>query len=206
MASEIELKYALPYDLSPEDIFSSVSDLIYGEVETIEMHSVYFDTKDSLLANSCTSLRLRRENDISVVTVKTPKSSDEALASRGEWQVEAENISSALSTLSETDCPKIIFTLSEDALLVVAEFCFTRKMAYIKTDSFEAELCVDIGYLSPDGKLKTPLNELEIELKSGDVAALCAFGDELCSKFNLKPERLSKLTRARNLKQLVNLK
>ena len=202
MASEIELKYALPHNLSLNEIFSSVADLICDE-QTIEMHSIYFDTKDNLLASSRTSLRLRRENDVSVVTVKTPKKSNGALASRGECQVCANSISAALPLLSETDCPEIIFNLSEDELTVVAEFSFTRKMAYIKTASFEAELCVDMGYLSPDGKLKAPLNELEIELKSGDVSSLCTFGNELCTKFNLKPERLSKLTRARNLKQLV---
>ena len=200
MASEIELKYALSQDLTTEDIFSSVSDFFCGEIKTLKMHSIYFDTKDNLLATSRTSLRLRRENDLSVVTVKTPKSSDGALASRGEWQVEAESVPLAISLLSETDCPEIIFKLSEEDLIVVAEFSFTRKMAYIKTELFEAELCVDIGYLSPDGVLKAPLNELEIELKSGNISALCAFGNELCSKFNLKPERLSKLTRARNLK------
>ena len=200
MASEIELKYALPYDLSPEEIFSSVADLIYGEIKNIEMHSIYFDTKDNLLAKSRTSLRLRSENDLSVVTVKTPKKSSGALASRGEWQVCAASISSALPLLSETDCPEIVFSVSENELTVVAEFSFTRKMANIKTPSFEAELCVDIGYLSPDGKLKAPLNEVEIELKSGDVAALCALGDKLCAKFSLKPEHMSKLTRARNLK------
>ncbi len=200
MASEIELKYALPCNLSPENIFASVLDLICDDVKTIEMHSVYFDTRDNSLATSRTSLRLRRENDISVVTVKTPKSSTGAFSSRGEWQVEAESLSSAIAQLSKTDCPEIIFNLSEDDLIVVAEFSFTRKMAYVKTARFEAELCVDIGYLSPDGKLKSPLNELEIELKSGDISALCAFGNELCSRFNLKPEHMSKLTRARNLK------
>ncbi len=203
MASEIELKYALPYGLSPDEIFSSVSGLICGDIKTIEMHSIYFDTKENSLANSRTSLRLRRENGECVVTVKTPKQSNGALASRGEWQVKAESISSAIPLLSKTDCPEIIFKLSENELIIVAEFSFTRKLAYIKTDSFEAELCVDIGYLSPDGKLKMPLSELEIELKSGDVSSLCAFGDELCAKFSLKPERMSKLTRARNLKQLV---
>ena len=200
MANEIELKYALPYDFSESEIFSSVSGLIYGDIKTIEMHSIYFDTKDNLLAASRTSLRLRRENDLSVVTVKTPKDSSGALANRGEWQVEADSISSALPELSKTDSPEIIFSFSENELVVVAEFSFTRKMAYVKAADFEAELCVDIGYLSPDGKLKAPLCELEIELKSGDVSALCKFGDELCTKFSLKPEFLSKLTRARNLK------
>lgn len=199
MASEIELKYALGENITPQEIFSAVSESI-GQIKTVEMHSKYFDTEDNFLSLARTSLRLRRENEISVVTVKTPKSSNGALALRGEWQVEADSISDALPLLEKQGCPEIVLKLAEEKLCTVAEFCFTRKVAHIKTDKFEAELCVDIGYLSPDGVKKKPLRELEIELISGDIEALCRFGETLCDKFSMRPEPLSKLTRARNLK------
>ncbi len=200
MANEIELKYALSEKIAPEQVFSTVSEYIIGEIKNIEMHSKYFDTKNNFLYLSRASLRLRRENDKSVVTVKTPKGADGALSHRGEWQVEAESIADALPHLEKEGCPEHVLTLAKEELCIVAEFCFTRRCAHIKTNRFEAELCVDIGYLSPDGVKKAPLYEVEIELISGDVAALCKFGEDLSKRFSMRSETLSKLTRARNLK------
>lgn len=200
MANEIELKYSLSEGIPPEQVFSAVSEYIISEIKTLEMHSKYFDTRDNFLYLSRASLRLRRENEKCVVTVKTPKSSEGALSRRGEWQVEAESISDALTYLEKEGCPANILTIAREELCTVAEFCFTRRFAHIKTNQFEAELCVDIGYLSPNGIKKAPLREVEIELISGDVNALCKFGDDLSKRFSMRSETLSKLTRARNLK------
>lgn len=200
MANEIELKYALSDKIAPEQVFSAVSEYIVGEIKTLEMHSKYFDTRDNFLYLSRASLRLRHENEKSVVTVKTPKSSAGALSRRGEWQVEAESIPNALPYLEKEGCPANILTIAREELCTVAEFCFTRRCAHIKTNQFEAELCVDIGYLSPDGIKKAPLREVEVELISGDITALCTFGEDLSKRFSMRSETLSKLTRARNLK------
>lgn len=198
MSKEIELKYSMPENLSADQVFDSIT--LDSEIREIRMKSTYFDTKNNLLGFTKTSLRHRMENDVSVFTVKTPLGGSGALAQRGEWQVEAKNLDDALPKLLEQGVPEDVIAIAKTPLVTVAEFEFVRKCAQIKTAVFSAELCVDIGYLSPDGVKKAPLREIEIELISGDVDALCAYGEGLKARFSLAPQTLSKLARARNLK------
>lgn len=198
MSSEIELKYSMPETLSPETVFESIT--LHSEIKEIKMKSTYFDTEENLLGKLRASLRNRLENNTSVFTIKTSQSKNGALATRGEWQVEAETFDDAFPLLLEKGAPKEILAISMGPLKTIAEFEFVRKCAQIKTEDFSAELCVDIGYLSPDGVKKTPLREVEIELIAGDVSALGAFGKEFSRKLGLTPQSLSKLSRARNLK------
>lgn len=198
MSSEIELKFSLSDKFSPSDVFNRLS--LASPIREITMKSTYFDTEDNLLGKIQASLRHRMENETSVFTIKTPFGSKGALTQRGEWQVESEDLTEALPLLLSSGAPKEVLDLANAPLITVAEFEFMRKCALVTTDSFSAELCVDIGYLSPDGVKKTPLREVEIELIEGDISALCKFGEDLKEKFSLIPQSLSKLVRARNLK------
>ena len=198
MSKEIELKFSMPESLCANDVFGSIG--LDSEIREIKMKSTYFDTKNNLLGYTKTSLRHRMENDVSVFTVKTPISGSGALAQRGEWQVEAKTLDEALPKLLAQGVPADIIAISKTPLVTVAEFEFSRQCGVLKTDSFSAELCVDIGYLSPDGVKKAPLREIELELISGEITALCAYGEELKERFSLVPQTLSKLARARNLK------
>jgi len=198
MSSEIELKYNMPDSLSPIVVFNAFH--LDSEIREIKMKSTYFDTPDNLLGSKKVSLRHRMENDVSVFTVKTPLSGSGALARRGEWQVESESLAVALPKLLEQGVPKDIIALAKHPLVTVAEFEFLRMCAIVNAEGFSAELCVDIGYLSPDGVKKMPLREIELEFISGDVSALCSFGEKLKELFSLAPQSFSKLSRARNLK------
>ncbi len=198
MSREIELKYAMPEGLSVDTIFASIP--FDTPIKEIAMQSTYFDTPDNLLGKMKASVRHRMENDTSVFTIKTPLSSVGALAKRGEWQVEAETLKAALPRLLECGAPKEVIALAERELVIIAQFEFLRRSVLLKTDSFSADFCVDIGYLSPDGVKKAPLKEIELELIDGDVNALCDFGARLSERLSLVPQRLSKLSRARNLK------
>ena len=85
-------------------------------------------------------------------------------------------------------------------LCVVASFEFVRKSAKLCYNNFTGELCIDRGYLSPDGVLRAPLYELEIELSDGTPDDLCAYGNKIMAALGLSPESRSKQARARNLK------
>ena len=202
MGKEIELKYKLPEDVCADDVFENalVKPYLSGAIYEIAMNSTYFDTPDGALSKNRRTLRLRLENDVSVVTVKTPLDLRRALATRGEWQVNAESVRDAIAPLEKLGAPQDLLKLASGDLCVVAQFSFIRKCATVKCSDFCAELCVDIGFLSPDGIKKTPLHEVEIELISGDITSLCAFGKLLAARLSLTPEKLSKHARARNLR------
>lgn len=201
MGKEIELKYSIPETCSINEILSHelIGPFISG-ISEIFMQSTYYDTRDSLLGKKRITLRRRRENDTMVYTVKTPVSSNGALSSRAEWNVHAGSFEEAICELKKAGCPAEILALSEKDLCVVASFEFVRKTAKLCYNNFTGELCIDRGYLSPDGVLRAPLYELEIELSDGNPDNLCAYGNKIMSALSLCPEYLSKQARARNLK------
>ena len=193
MAKEIELKYSIPNIAIAEKILSS--EMIVAELAApvfeINMSSVYYDTDDRRLIKAKISLRRRQENDEVVYTVKTPQFSDGELSSRGEWQVNADSIEDALLKLQSCGAPDKLFKLLENAALVpCAEVSFVRKTAPLK---FGADLCVDVGTFGA-----IPFAELELELHpNGLIDDLTAFGARCAREFSLKPEPLSKFSRAR---------
>ena len=93
----------------------------------------------------------------------------------------------------------ILQTLAGQALCVIAQFSFTRHCAPVRMHTLRATLCVDLGFLSPDGVNKAPLRELELELSEGEISSLRALGDTLAEAFSLTPEPRAKLCRAQEV-------
>lgn len=102
MGREFELKYqAKAGDL--EKIREK-----FGDFKSISMETTYYDTPLLALRSRRWTLRRRLENGLSVCTVKTPLPD----GSRGEWEVEAPDISEGLPKLTPwrrrgtvPDCP-----------------------------------------------------------------------------------------------------
>ena len=94
MGREFEIKLRVPSEETLRRILQdpSVRALAMGEDRQIRMESTYFDTADRLLARRRWTLRRRRENERSVVTVKTPAPG----RARGEWETEGEDLGEAL--------------------------------------------------------------------------------------------------------------
>ncbi|MBR5478654.1 MAG: CYTH domain-containing protein [Clostridia bacterium] len=198
MSCEIELKYSLPENLTENEVFAAAD--FPSPIDEIKMVCTYLDTEDNALGKTMASLRHRMENDVSVFTVKTPGTEKGALARRGEWEVAANCLEEALPLLLSAGVDSFIIETAKKPLFPVAKFEYLRKCAVVRGDDFSAELCVDIGYLSPDGIKCVPLREVELELIDGDPASLCKYGEILMTKLSLTPEHRSKLFRARNLK------
>ena len=77
MGMEIEWKY----QATPE-ILEEIANSFSGKFEVFHMKTVYFDTPDRLLSAEKITLRIRRENNASIATVKSPKQG----LGRGEWE------------------------------------------------------------------------------------------------------------------------
>ena len=80
MGREFELKYAATAQ-TQADIEAR-----FGDFQTIAMETTYYDTADHALSARHITLRCRRENGISVCTLKTPTGG----IGRGEWEMECE--------------------------------------------------------------------------------------------------------------------
>lgn len=161
----------------------------------IRMHTTYYDTQDEFLRAHRWTLRLRTENDRSVVTVKTPGEN----GARGEWETEAEFLDEALPELVRLGAPAELAALDAQQLAPVCGASFTRITAELRVDEeTTCMICGDVGELRREGR-SALLCELELELKDGSWAALRAYARTLAARYGLQEEPRSKHERARSL-------
>lgn len=184
MGREFELKYT-----ATEQAQQTIAEK-YGNFREIRMETTYFDTPEGNFSTQKRTLRLRRENDLSICTLKIPLSD----GSRGEWECEADNIQTGLARLIAMGAPADAAQWTE-SLTPVCGARFTRLATEIATADGTAELALDRGYLLGGGK-EIALCEVEMELKSGSDGAVLALAAELAETYGLTPEKQSKFRRA----------
>ena len=200
MGTELEIKYAVD-DLQKLDCMLC-DPMILGKMQEknyrfLKMDTTYFDTEAGALSEKKWMLRIRKENDQSFVTMKTP---GEGYA-RGEWNTEAEYLEDAVPSLIADGAPQELAGMLEDGLLPVCGVQFTRILGkLVFPDGTACDLCGDIGQFSGGGKT-APLCELELELTEGDAETMLAFARELRTKYGLSEQEKSKVVRARELLQ-----
>ena len=190
MGREFELKYAA----TPEILAAIQAQ--YNGFSAIAMDTTYFDTPSRAFSARKMTLRLRRENDKTLCTLKTPL----ADGSRGEWECPAADIFTGLQALLSMGAPAETAGLAGDGLEAVCGARFTRLAVEIPLDGGSAEMALDSGVLLGGGR-ELPLWEVEVELKSGSDEAVTAFAQALAETFGLQPEPHSKFRRASALAQ-----
>ena len=169
--AEIELKL----DLSHLEMDSLVaSDLLGEPAETVEQHSIYFDTDDRRLFNAGFTLRIRRSGAARTQTVKATGPSA-SLFARSEWE-----------TAVETDVPALDHTspllnqfgdIRED-LLPQFEVSIDRRIWNLVENGSKIELAADRG-TAAEADRQAPICEIELELKDGDPKDLFALARKI---------------------------
>lgn len=185
MGREFELKYAATAEKQ-----SAIAEK-FGSFRKIEMETTYFDTPDSSLSARKMTLRLRKENDTTICTLKTPLPD----GSRGEWECEATDLATGAEKLVKLGAPKDLLNLTKGNLIAVCGAKFTRLATEIPTADGTAELALDHGVLIGGGK-EMSLCEVEVELKTGSDSAAQALADSIAAEFDLQEEPRSKFRRA----------
>lgn len=197
MGREFEIKLRVPSEETLRRILQdpSVRALAMGEDRQIRMESTYFDTADRLLARRRWTLRRRRENERSVVTVKTPAPG----RARGEWETEGEDLGEAIPRLCALGAPAELPELVRGGVVprCGAQFVRTARMLSLPGGTV-AELAADHGILTGGGR-QGRLVELEVELKEGKEQDVERFCSAICEKYDLVEEPLSKFARASRL-------
>lgn len=193
MGIEFELKYRATPQVQEKLLELS------SQWKSISMETTYYDTPALALGKKHYTLRRRLENGVSVCTVKTPVQS----FSRGEWEIVAPAIESAVPELCKLGAPEDLLSLTQEGIFPVCGARFTRRAAAIVVEGAVLELALDAGVLFANEK-EVPLCEVEVELKQGDAVHAVAYADALSRRFGLSPEPHSKFRRALALREEYN--
>jgi inorganic triphosphatase YgiF len=188
MGREFELKFA-----TTADVQAAIRQA-YDGFRKIAMETTYFDTPDGALSARKVTLRLRKENDDCVCTLKTPLPD----GSRGEWECQAVDIHDGLAALVRLGAPKQVLLLAQAGLQPVCGAKFIRFAAEVATTDSTMELALDSGVLLGGGK-EMALCEVEVELKTGSDRAALDFANHLAATYGLIAEHKSKFRRALDL-------
>lgn len=206
--TETELKLRFLDPGCWEQIFSSTviterADPLSFRQEILEAQ--YYDTPSHSLQKSRLAFRIRREGGVWLATVKNGGMHSGGLHQRGEWTVPiAEPIANPEIFADTPIGPVLTEVVGEEELIALFTTRFERKMLNLHApDGSIVELAADQGEISTtDGQ--SPILEIELELKSGNVGALLHFGADLASELPLLPEWRSKYFRALQLAGLTN--
>jgi inorganic triphosphatase YgiF len=190
MGREFELKYA-----ANEAVLSALATQ-FGPGREIRMETTYFDTPDGALSARHMTLRLRRENEDIICTLKTALPD----GSRGEWECPATGIKDGIAALLTLGAPEQLKALTAGGVVPVCGARFTRRACDVPTADGMAELALDSGVLLGGGK-EIALQEVELELKAGSEEALLALAKTVAAAYELTPEQASKFRRALTLAQ-----
>ncbi len=212
MIKEIELKYTLKDRKQAEEIWEDPVLYAACNLETREsvcMSTIYFDTRDSILARSGMSLRIRREGEHSVLSIKNKGITENGLHRRDEnnmpytGEVDENTVFRPdRDMLAESELGSRLLKLIDDRDLypVIHMNYLRRRFRMDSGDSF-VEVAIDTGEISTE-TASIPVCELEIELYSGDVDDMIAFGNRLADRYGIEREDITKY--ARGLELLEN--
>ena len=160
--------------------------------------STYYDTPDLALKRRGVSLRIREQGGRFIQTVKTGDPSSGDVLTRGEWEDElAESRPDPGASQSSEHLPDGI----AGALQPVFATDVTRTTVAIEpAPATRIEAAIDQGEIRAAGDGGTePISEIELELKSGDVAALYDVALQLLDVASIRIEPRSKSERGYQL-------
>lgn len=165
--------------------------------EPIELHACYYDTATQALARAGIALRVRREGERWVQTIKLPGPDD---VSRIEWNHSRPEAALDLSVYAGTHIEALISSLAGQlACRYVTHVIRLKKV--IPTASGTAELAYDEGVIAAAGAA-LPVHELELEGVSGESIDLFGLSREWLNEYQLVLDLRSKAERGDALAML----
>lgn len=181
---------------------------VLGDAELIARHArnrgivrrleaTYYDTPDCLLDRHGLSLRLRRSGRRHIQTLKRAKAGENPLA-RDEWEVPSPEGRLDLTLLPLAEIGEPLVSLPATSLAPAFATKVRRRIQKLDFAGAEIEIALDHGTIEA-GEKNLPLCEVELELKSGDAAALYEFGLALLELAPLQIETASKAARGHRL-------
>lgn len=179
-AVETELKFLC----EPADLPALLEALPEGEERTAETLARYFDTPERDLRQARAGLRVRREPDGPVQTLKQGSG-----FSRKEWEVPVEGDE---PDLAHAPLAELLDEAARQNLISLFEVRVERRKRTVAFESAAIEVAIDQGEIRA-GRRKRRICEVEFELKSGGIGALFGLARRM---FEVAPLYLSFETKA----------
>lgn len=193
MTIETELKLRLPPNRNA--VFRRLMAARVPEVapETEQLVSVYYDTPTLALAQQDMGLRLRRVGDQWLQTLKLDEQAGAGLHQRPELEVVVSGDSLELEQIPDR---KIRQFLAQESIATGLAPLFTTDITRTRwllrnASGNTLEVCLDHGTISSQQRT-LKINEVEIELKQGEVRDVFELALELAASLPLIPDPHSK--------------
>jgi inorganic triphosphatase YgiF len=189
---EVELKF----EMSDEALTKLIEHPAFDQpARTTSLRSIYFDTPDRDLRNACLGLRVRESDDGLVQNLKWEKHSAPFI--RHEWETKVRSDHPDPAALADTPADDV---LDGDGELLEPIFTTTveRTSRVWRRDDDMVEVSFDRGEIT-SGVSSEPIQELELELKSGDPQALFELASILSDQVKLPLMFQSKAERGYHL-------
>ena len=192
---EIELKYRIPDEETAERIWE---DSLFSEIEEddsreeIQMTAIYYDTDEFDLARNKIAYRVRREGERLIATLKWSGKSEDGLHTREELCVPVPEREPDISPFLESDIGEELEQILEDKEMTELLRTDIRRRSFrIDTGTGLFEISVDTGSVLAGGG-EAPVQEVEVELFSGETEELLEIGKRLQEVYGLETEDTSK--------------
>lgn len=169
--------------------------LTTGTWQTEKLVSTYYDTGQQILNKNRLTFRIRNSGHGYEATVKGGGKSEGGLHERQEWNVPLAIDKAVVEVFSTTAIGENLQQLvNGEELLPLFTTEFVRNKLLVSYGTGCSEIAVDNGEIRA-GKFCAPINEIELELKSGDPIELIRLGAILSERFQLRLETRSKYYR-----------
>lgn len=170
--------------------------------QTRELLNQYFDTPARDLSAARVALRLRRDGEVIIQTLKCRGQSVAGLSERNEYEWQLDKVKLDLKKLDDSCWPEQLAELDKKTIKPLFTTDFTREYAEIAWGRGKAkvviEAAIDQGFVVA-GKRKEAICELELELREGAPEALLELAAELSASLALMPCDISKAERGYRL-------
>ncbi|MCW8886347.1 MAG: CYTH domain-containing protein [Motiliproteus sp.] len=195
MAQEIELKLSLPSsDQQQLRDHPLLDQLSCGEVRQWDLDNTYFDTPGQALNKHRIALRIRRQGERFIQTLKTKGTSSGGLHQRHEWEWDLDQPQLQPSLLPVEAFPADI---DVEQLQPAFNTNFQRTAWQLTMSdgdqSAHIELVLDLGSArSGFSQRQDPISEVELELKGGEPRLIYLLALELAKTIPLRITQVSK--------------
>ena len=199
MPLELETKLRVPDRLTMERLLSDaeIFDAQISEMRAVAMQAFYYDTAKDILNERKWTLRIRREDGVSIGVFKSGPTVEDSVFTREELSCAADTIEEAVPLLVGLGAPPELLDMQP-----FVERCrieFTRTVCCLRLEDGSAcEFAADDGVIYADEKSE-PMLEMELELLSGPPDAMTELAVRLKERYSLQKEQYSKYGRALRL-------
>jgi inorganic triphosphatase YgiF len=197
--SEVELKLEFPPgDLRDLAELPGLSDLVSGPMKREMLTSVYFDTKKLKLRGRGFALRIRHIGNRRLQTFKAIQKGGHGPLGRDEWEEEVNSVTPDLSLAKGTALAPLDGKKLRRALRPLFETVVERLTLSVHYGTSEVEVALDRGWVKAGGDCDA-INEMELELKRGDLDDLAEIAKRLAHAIPLTYAARSKQDRGFSL-------